>query len=185
MYATLSPWRKNGINIFNTFQDAHCCFFILPGGGKNISIARLGLDLHDLHIMFHLLWFFFFYLKGICKLQFLWEINLLQLLSHSTSGPRLQSVWRKWLPDQVEGHQLSWMSQAPSSLCTLSDKYGDSGFQLSWYGSIGLIPPISLHWLLAVMYRCSSTFVFFNCILPIIYIVLYTLQEGQDTKCDK
>lgn len=67
---------------------------------------------------------------GVCELQLLWQVHLVQLLADAAPGPRLQPVRRQRLANQVQSHQLPRLQEAPAPLRPLPHEHGDARFQL-------------------------------------------------------
>lgn len=67
---------------------------------------------------------------GVCELQLLREVHLVQLLGDASPGPRLQPVRRQRLPHQVQSHQLPRLQETAAALRPLPHEHGHACFQL-------------------------------------------------------
>lgn len=65
---------------------------------------------------------------GVCELQLLWEVHLLQLLGDASPGPRLQPVRCQRLTHQVKSHQLPRLPETTATLCPLPHEHGHTSF---------------------------------------------------------
>lgn len=73
---------------------------------------------------------------GVCELQLLRKVHLLQLLGDAPPGSGLQPVWCQRLTHQVKSHQLPRVSETPATLCPLPHEHGHACFQLPRYSGL-------------------------------------------------
>lgn len=67
---------------------------------------------------------------GVCELQLLRQVHLVQLLADAAPGPRLQPVRRQRLAHQVQSHQLPWLQEAAAPLRPMPHEHGHACLQL-------------------------------------------------------
>lgn len=70
---------------------------------------------------------------GVCELQLLREVHLLQLLADAPPGPWLQPVRCQRLAHQVQGDQLPRLQETTAPLRPLPHEHGHACVQLSRY----------------------------------------------------